>query len=86
MQEDFLFMPADGWLSPGTWRAMGHDVIACPNCEKLVSYPINTTMYSVVCVCGWFTLPNDDGGVYWLAPELVRDVNKLSYESLNCQN
>jgi hypothetical protein len=86
MDYEQLSLPMDKKFEPGVWRAMGYAVFFCPNCKRAVSYPINTNMYSVVCKCGWFTLPDDNGDVYWASPMLVTEAKLMVINSQNRQN
>ncbi len=68
------------------WYAMGAILQECPGCGQYVIYCGNTNMYSVVCNCGWYTLPLDDGHIVWLSPLVTEDQVKARFWAQNIQN
>lgn len=81
-----LQLPVDKPVSLSAWRAMGAVWQECPGCGQFVIYTGNTNMYSVVCYCGWYSLPLDDGHIVWLSPRVTEDQIKAKFWANDIQN
>ncbi len=86
MQYDQLPLPIDARMYPREWRALGYALLICPGCDARVSYPANTTMYAVVCKCGWFTSPDEENCIFWYPPTAAKDGLKERFEKSNSNN
>ncbi len=81
-----LPLPEEKPVALEAWQAMGAVFKECPGCHQYVIYTGNTNMYSIVCKCGWFTMPLDEGGVVWLHPAVTEDMIKAKFWASDIQN
>lgn len=86
MKYEQLELPTEKPVSLEAWYAMGAVFQECPGCHQYIIYTGNTNMYSVVCLCGWYTMPLDNGHIVWLSPSVTEDMIKSRFWAQNIQN
>lgn len=86
MNYDQLPLPIDARMFREEWEALGHALLHCPGCKMRVSYPANTSIYAVVCKCGWFTEVDEENRIWWWPPSAAEGLIQKRFFDVNAQN